>query len=243
MIRRPRLSLLDEPLSNLDAALRVQMRAELVRLQKELNVTTVYVTHDQVEAMTMGDRIAVMDGGDLLQVDTPAKLYDEPATEFVASFIGSPKMNIVPGELKNEGGPASVNCLGIRIPIDLNTAELRTQASSAPIRVGIRPHDLHHAEEAPSRCNVQFDAAVEIVELTGAEAFAIVRPPGSDITINVRVPRAVRVMPGPEIRVALDPRDVHLFDAASGERVIRWHARAPRNTLAEEAAFLGEPIA
>jgi multiple sugar transport system ATP-binding protein len=242
MIRRPRLSLLDEPLSNLDAALRVQMRAEIVRLQKELNVTTVYVTHDQVEAMTMGDRIAVMDRGDLLQVDTPAKLYDEPATEFVATFIGSPKMNVVPGELRNEGGPATVNCLGFSIPIDQNSAELRVKPSSAPIRVGIRPHDLHHAEESPARCTVRFDATVELVELTGAEAFAIVRPAGSDITINVRVPRAVKVSPGMQVAVALDPRDVHLFDPESGERVVTWHGREARNVLADEAAFLGEPI-
>ena len=111
MIRHPRLSLLDEPLSNLDAALRVQMRAELVRLQQTLKITTLYVTHDQIEAMTMGDRIAVLDHGVLLQVGTPAQIYAEPATLYVATFIGSPKMNIIPGEIHTSQGSITVRCL------------------------------------------------------------------------------------------------------------------------------------
>jgi multiple sugar transport system ATP-binding protein len=219
MMRKPRLSLLDEPLSNLDAALRVQMRAELVRLQRELNVTTVYVTHDQVEAMTMGDRIAVMDKGDLLQVDTPETLYDEPATEFVASFIGSPKMNIFDGELSDTAGTTSVRCLGTSIPIDREQAEFRP-SDARTIRVGIRPHDLHHADEAPPRSSVRFNAVVSLVEPTGAEAFATVLPQGSEVEVNVRVPRAVSVEPGATVTVAVDPRDVHLFDAESGKRAI-----------------------
>jgi multiple sugar transport system ATP-binding protein len=227
MIRRPRLSLLDEPLSNLDAALRVQMRAELVRLQRELNVTTVYVTHDQVEALTMGDRIAVMDGGSLLQVDTPATLYDEPATKFVASFIGSPKMNLFSSKL-DTATATSLHCGTYSVPIDLNIAELLAPPAGDEVTVGIRPHDLHHAAEAPSRCTVRFDAIVDLVEMTGAEAFAGVLPVGGDYTLNVRIPRAVTVATGDRITVALDPRDVHLFDTESGARLIKWHSRERR---------------
>jgi multiple sugar transport system ATP-binding protein len=242
MIRRPRLSLLDEPLSNLDAALRVQMRAELVRLQKELNVTTVYVTHDQVEAMTMGDRIAVLDDGFLLQVDTPERLYDDPATEFVATFIGSPKMNIVDGTLTTGNGPATVRALGATVQIDQSKAELHIEGSPATVHVGVRPHDLHVAEEAPPRCTAKFEAVVDLVELTGAEAFALVKPVGGDAVINVRVPRAVGVRTGDKLTIALDPRDIHLFDPESGQRVISWHERQRRAPLAEEAAFTGEPV-
>jgi multiple sugar transport system ATP-binding protein len=242
MIRRPRLSLLDEPLSNLDAALRVQMRAELVRLQKELNVTTVYVTHDQVEAMTMGDRIAVLDDGLLLQVDTPERLYDDPATEFVATFIGSPKMNIVDGSLTTGAGPATVRALGATVQIDQSKAELHIEGSPAAVHVGVRPHDLHVAEEAPPRCTTKFEAVVDLVELTGAEAFALVKPVGADVVINIRVPRAVGVRAGDKLTIALDPRDIHLFDSESGQRVISWHERQRRVPLAEEAAFIGEPL-
>jgi multiple sugar transport system ATP-binding protein len=239
MMRKPRLSLLDEPLSNLDAALRVQMRAELVRLQRELNVTTVYVTHDQVEAMTMGDRIAVMDKGDLLQVDTPETLYDEPATEFVASFIGSPKMNIFDGELSDTAGTTSVRCLGTSIPIDREQAEFRP-SDARTIRVGIRPHDLHHADEAPPRCSVRFNAVVSLVEPTGAEAFATVLPQGSEVEVNVRVPRAVSVEPGATVTVAVDPRDVHLFDAESGKRAIQWRRREHRKPPQQVSVAAGD---
>ena len=243
MIRRPRLSLLDEPLSNLDAALRVQMRAELVKLQKELNVTTVYVTHDQVEAMTMGYRIAVLDGGVLQQVDTPEHLYDDPSTEFVARFIGSPRMNIFDGELTTGEGPATLACLGATVPIDQSKADLQIGGSPARIHVGLRPHDLHVADEAPPRCSVRFEVVVDLVEMTGAEAFALVNPVGGEGTINVRVPRAVSVRAAEKITVAFDPRDVHLFEPESGRRVIAWHGRHHHAPSAAEPVFLGEPVA
>ena len=222
MIRHPRLSLLDEPLSNLDAALRVQMRTELVRLQKQLKVTTVYVTHDQVEAMTMGDRIAVLDQGVLLQVDTPSRVYDQPANEFVATFIGSPKMNIVNGDLAAGSGVRSLACLATHVPIDLSKCELRVDTQGSPVRVGIRPHDIFVADEAPARCTASFEADVEMVELTGAEAFALVHPVGTDLSLQVRVPRSMVDAPGTKLRLVLDPGDVHLFDPESGDRVITW---------------------
>jgi multiple sugar transport system ATP-binding protein len=225
MIRSPRLSLLDEPLSNLDAAMRVQMRTELVRLQKELNVTSVYVTHDQVEAMSMGDRIAVLDQGVLLQVDTPARLYDHPANEFVATFIGSPKMNVVDGTLGAGSGARDLQCFGTTISINETNCELRVDPGTVPVRVGIRPHDIFWANEAPSRCTAVIDVDVEMVELTGAEAFAVAHPIGTNLTLEIRVPRTLVDAAGTRLTVAFDPRDLHLFDPESGVRVITWADR------------------
>ena len=230
MLRNPRLSLLDEPLSNLDAALRVEMRTELVRLQKQLNVTTVYVTHDQVEAMTMGDRIAVLDQGVLLQVDTPGRLYDHPANEFVATFIGSPKMNIVDGELLPGTSQRELVCFGMRANISAGDCSLSVPEGSARVRVGIRPQDLFWAGEAPPRCMASFEADVEMIELTGAEAFALTHPVGSSETIEVRVPRSMANTGAQTITVAFDPHDLHLFDPTTGSRVISWKSRESRGS-------------
>ena len=133
LMRRPKVFLMDEPLSNLDAALRVQMRTELLHLHKRFGATTVYVTHDQVEAMTMGDRIAVMSEGRLQQVDTPEALYDNPATLFVATFIGSPKMNVVQGRLTTDRDDgAVVECLDVRLPVDRTQLAVRRPRRRAP---------------------------------------------------------------------------------------------------------------
>jgi multiple sugar transport system ATP-binding protein len=242
MIRHPRLSLLDEPLSNLDAALRVQMRMELVRLQKELQVTTVYVTHDQIEAMTMGDRIAVLDQGVLAQMDTPEILYDEPATEFVATFIGSPKMNVNPGVIASSNGSLTLSFLGIDVPIDQGKCELAIDQTPAQVRAGIRPHDLFLADESPARCTVRFTAVVDLIEVTGAEGFAIVQPAGADTTVEIRVPRAFRVTPGMRIKVAFDPQDIHLFSPDTGERIIRWRGPRIQSATEETDTFLGEQL-
>jgi multiple sugar transport system ATP-binding protein len=225
MIRSPRLSLLDEPLSNLDAAMRVQMRTELVRLQKELNVTSVYVTHDQVEAMSMGDRIAVLERGVLLQVDTPARLYDHPANEFVATFIGSPKMNVVDGTLAAGTGARDLQCLATTISINEDNCELRVDSGSTAVRVGIRPHDIFWAEEAPARCTTTIEVDIEMVELTGAEAFAVAHPVGTDVTLEIRVPRSLVDASGTRMTAAFDPRDLHLFHPETGVRVITWGER------------------
>jgi len=242
MIRHPRLSLLDEPLSNLDAALRVQMRMELVRLQKELQVTTVYVTHDQIEAMTMGDRIAVLDHGVLAQLDTPEVLYDEPATEFVATFIGSPKMNIIPGVVESSDGSETLSILGISVPIDRSKCELHIAQAPAQVHAGLRPHDLFLADESPARCTESFSVVVDLVEVTGAEGFAIVKPAGTETTVEIRVPRSLRVSPGMRIRVAFDPRDIHLFHPDTGERIINWRGPRHRSAAEETETFLGEQV-
>jgi multiple sugar transport system ATP-binding protein len=207
LIRRPKVFLMDEPLSNLDAALRVQMRSEIGHLHERFGVTTVYVTHDHVEAMTMGDRIAVMLDGRLQQVDTPETLYDDPTTLFVGTFIGSPKMNVVQGEVvSGTDGEPLIRCLGMAIPLD--RSRLRSEARGA-VAVGIRPEDLTWAREAPvdgHTCRGE----VDLVEPMGHEAFVTVRV-GAETLVSRFPPRA-GLEPHSTVELALDPKRIHLFD-------------------------------
>src|SRR5437667_6037179 len=170
LIRQPQVFLMDEPLSNLDAGLRVQMRAELSRLHERFWVTTLYVTHDQVEAMTMGDRIAVLNAGCLQQVDAPETLYDNPANMFVAGFIGSPRMNFVPGRLASSEGKASVSFMGITAPLGTGT-RLTAGAASGDVTVGIRPEDLMWRPAAGPACTLTLHAEGDVVEPMGHEAY------------------------------------------------------------------------
>src|SRR5438094_1752753 len=160
LIRQPQVFLMDEPLSNLDAGLRVQMRAELSRLHERFRVTTMYVTHDQVEAMTMGDRIAVMNNGRLQQVDAPETLYDSPANIFVAGFIGSPRMNFVPGRLSATQGEPTVEFLGVKAPLGAG-ARLTADATDADVTVGLRPEDLMWRKAAGPDSTLSLNAEVD----------------------------------------------------------------------------------
>jgi multiple sugar transport system ATP-binding protein len=232
MLREPRLSLFDEPLSNLDAALRVQMRGEIVRLQQRAGVTTAYVTHDQVEAMTMGDRIALMENGRLLQLDTPQGMYERPATMTVASFIGSPKMNFVAGDLS--AGPARVvKAMGTTFELDPHATELMLPSPEerSGIQVGLRPQDLYLSEDAPPRCSVTIKGRVDTLEPTGSEAFA--RLIVDECRIVARLPRSALPELGQQIEVAFDPADVHLFDDESRMTIAHRHVvnRAKRSEL------------
>jgi multiple sugar transport system ATP-binding protein len=226
LIRQPQLFLLDEPLSNLDAALRVQMRTELVRLHRLLPVTTVYVTHDQVEALTMGDRVAVFNTGELLQVGTPDQLYNHPSNVFVAGFIGSPKINLFPGELKQANADGiTVGCLDQ--VITLRARKLTAAASSVTnLVVGIRPHDLHWAGEAPERCHVRVPVTIEVLEHTGSEMFVEGTTPAGQ-RLKARFHRSVPVVVGEATEFALDPQDAHLFGEPSGEALIDHAKIAP----------------
>src|SRR5438270_7573188 len=161
LIRQPQVFLMDEPLSNLDAGLRVQMRAELSRLHERFRVTTVYVTHDQVEAMTMGDRIAVMNSGRLQQVDAPETLYDNPANVFVAGFIGSPRMNFVPGRLTTAQGRHTVEFLGTRVAL-VSGSQLSREPAEGRVTVGIRPEDLTWKRAAPPQNTLSVPATVDV---------------------------------------------------------------------------------
>ena len=220
MIREPKLFLMDEPLSNLDAALRVQMRAELIRLHKRLEMTTtVYVTHDQVEALTMGDRVAVLKDGSLLQVGAPAELYDNPASVYVAGFIGSPRMNIVPGQLSQPDGQLQVSCLGATFTVP---RALRPQREAPrDVLVGIRPDDLHHASRAPAGA-VRIRGLTDVCEQTGIAIYATIECVGASVV--ARLPRYP--VPGvtEPVEEAFDPADVHLFD---GETELSLLERSP----------------
>jgi ABC-type sugar transport system ATPase subunit len=187
IVREPAAFLMDEPLSNLDAALRVQTRAEILKLQKRLATTTIYVTHDQVEAMTMGDRIAVMKRGILQQIGTPTELYTRPANVFVATFIGSPSMSVVPGPAIGVGGEGQL--------------------------AGFRPENiLLGGSDAAS---VGFDALVEVVEYLGDEQIAHLRL--GELELVAKLPVSAKLQPGTRESFAVPLADIVLFDAASGE--------------------------
>jgi multiple sugar transport system ATP-binding protein len=222
LIREPALFLMDEPLSNLDAALRVQMRAELIRLHKRLELTTtVYVTHDQVEALTMGDRVAVLKDGSLLQVGTPNELYDNPSTVFVAGFIGSPTMNMVPGHLSQADGQLHVTCVGatFTVPWALKPG----LAADRDVLVGIRPDDLGPAEQsAPGAIRVA--GITDVCEQTGIAIYATITCDGGT-SLVAKLPRFPTPQANQKIAVAFGPRDVHLFDAQTQASLLD---RSPR---------------
>ena len=212
MIRQPRLFLLDEPLSNLDAGLRTHMRAEIAELQRRIGVTTVYVTHDQVEAMTMGHRIAVFSHGRILQVDTPAQLYRAPANKFVGTFIGSPKMNILPAQLARAGERIEVLCLDTRFSVPAR--HITGGALPSGVELGVRPDDIHWTKDAPSRCTEKIGGVVNAIETTGSETFVLVDVEGTEV--NARFPSFAPVRLGQTVDLVFDPIDLHFFDAETG---------------------------
>ena len=218
LIRQPRVFLMDEPLSNLDAGLRVQMRAELSRLHERFRVTTLYVTHDQVEAMTMGDRIAVMNSGRLQQVDAPETLYDNPANVFVAGFIGSPRMNFVPGRLTTAQGAATVEFLGVKTSLSAR-AKLTADASDGEVTVGLRPEDLMWRRAASPESTLTLNAEVDVVEPMGHEAYVTAVCAGE--TVTSRFPPRSGVRTRERIELALNPARLHLFDAGSGNTILQ----------------------
>ncbi len=212
IVREPQAFLMDEPLSNLDAALRTQTRADIVALQQQLGTTALYVTHDQVEAMTMGDRIAVMDHGVLQQVDRPQTLYDRPANTFVARFVGSPGMNLLPATLElGAGGQWQARVAGsaLAVPEAAATTSGGTGAAAVlgvrPEHVGIGPHGT-------------VDATVVIVELLGAEVHVACRLGDGTSVIVRQDATAPRPAQGEAVRLAVPMASLHVFDAA-GNRV------------------------
>jgi multiple sugar transport system ATP-binding protein len=170
IVREPNVFLMDEPLSNLDAKLRVQARAEISKLHQRLETTFIYVTHDQVEAMTMGTRIAVLKDGILQQIDTPQSLYDTPANVFVAGFIGSPSMNFFDAELIEQDGKVIVNCRDFQLEVPEAHAKVYREHLDEEVIFGIRPEDIHDPEFAPPGISEQLvDAEIDVVELMGNE--------------------------------------------------------------------------
>jgi len=211
IVRNPQVFLMDEPLSNLDAALRVQTRADIVSLQDRLGTTTLYVTHDQVEAMTMGDRIAVLDRGVLQQVAPPQELYRCPANVFVAGFLGSPGMNLLPGVLTEGPGSLVVAVSGgtVALPDGVKVVG----GPGTEVTFGVRPEGMAVDPQGP------LTATVTIVELLGAEAHVICRLDDGTRFVIRQESTTVRPAIGEVIRVAVDPGTGHLFAGAGGNRL------------------------
>lgn len=208
IVREPQVFLMDEPLSNLDAQLRVQTRAELIRLQDRLQTTVIYVTHDQVEAMTMGDRLAVLNGGVLQQLDTPQAIYDRPANLFVARFIGSPAMNVLPGRLQGDGDAWAVVAAGLRLPLDTAQTAAIAALPGNDVLVGIRPEHLLVGGE--SSAGGMLAGRVDLVERLGSESFAYVDTAAG--TVTARLPAEVDARVGETLRLTVREQQVHLFD-------------------------------
>jgi len=206
IVRDPQVFLFDEPLSNLDAKLRVQMRTEIKELHQRLKTTTVYVTHDQIEAMTMADKIVVMHDGLVEQIGAPLDLYDYPRNLFVAGFIGSPAMNFLGGTVRANGGAAFEGPLGVRLPL----ADAPSAWDGRPVTYGVRPEHLMLADDGA-------EAEVHVVEPTGSELQVVAKMGGEDIIAVFRERHQFR--PGDKIRLKPDPRLVHLFDAVDGQRM------------------------
>ena len=209
IVRDPKVFLFDEPLSNLDAKLRVQMRVELKKLHERLGTTAIYVTHDQVEAMTLGDRVVVMRDGLVQQVGEPLELYNSPANRFVAGFIGSPAMNFAEVTLAENGGQPVAEAPGLRIVLPGALAARARAKAGCRATLGIRPEDIHvaSAADAADHC---FDANVEVVEQLGSEILLDTRV--GPATMVASVDPTVRVRAHDTLRLALRPDRLHLFD-------------------------------
>ncbi|WP_448950554.1 ABC transporter ATP-binding protein [Labrys neptuniae] len=208
IVRQPELFLFDEPLSNLDAKLRVQMRTEIKALHQDLKTTIVYVTHDQIEAMTMADRIVVMNAGHIEQVGSPLELYDRPANRFVASFLGSPSMGFIPGAAeKGDGAPKLRTQNGLMLPMGDSTA-----TSGQAVEIGIRPEHflLGNAENS-------FPFVVEVVEPTGAETHLFGTIDGTPMRAVFR--ERLAPQPGETLYLSVNSANVHVFDPQSGVRL------------------------
>ena len=216
IVRHPRVFLFDEPLSNLDAKLRVQMRVELKKLHQRLGTTAVYVTHDQVEAMTLGDRVVVMKDGEVQQEGEPLELSNRPANKFVAGFIGSPAMNFATVTMVDGSGGLAARNGGMEIAVTAGQAERLRGHVGRQLTLGIRPEDLRVADGVEP-AGLTFSSRVEVIEQLGSEILLDVRV--GDDTMVAAVDPAVRVRPDDTLRLAVNPQRLHFFDART-ERAI-----------------------
>ena len=213
IVREPEAFLFDEPLSNLDAKLRVQMRLEIKRLQRDLETTSLYVTHDQVEAMTLADRLIVMNAGVAEQIGTPLDVYGEPATVFVAGFIGSPAMNFLPGTIAEDRQGVTLDGSNQGLPVPPPASAVHDR-----VTVGIRPEHL----EPVSRDAAALELTVDLVEALGADSLVHGQPAGNGQgpSMTVRVDGARRVTAGETLPLAIAPERVHFFDSGNGRRLV-----------------------
>ncbi|HZT86473.1 MAG TPA: sn-glycerol-3-phosphate ABC transporter ATP-binding protein UgpC [Stellaceae bacterium] len=210
IVRHPRVFLFDEPLSNLDAKLRVQMRVELKKLHERLGTTAIYVTHDQVEAMTLGDRVVVMRDGWVQQVGEPLELYNQPANRFVAGFIGSPAMNFATVQIRQENGGLWAQSEGIRIKVPGEAVRRVGAYAGKTVEIGVRPEDLRVANGADP-ADYTVDATVEVIEKLGSEILLDVAVGGA--TMVAAVEPTVTAKVHDKLRLALNPDRLHFFDS------------------------------
>lgn len=218
IVRNPKVFLFDEPLSNLDAKLRVQMRAEIIKLHKKLNTTIIYVTHDQVEAMTMADKMVVMKDGIIHQMDTPLEIYNKPNNLFVAAFIGSPSINIMDGKILDEDGKLyfSDNNFKVEIP---QTAHLK-QYVNKNIKMGIRPEDIYDAQyDQMAEYPQQIQALCEVVEPMGNEFIVFLKTQNFQFTARFDPKKFPKI--DEKIKITFDMKKAHFFDVETEERVVK----------------------
>lgn len=222
IVRDPKVFLLDEPLSNLDAKLRAQMRTEIAKLHKNLGTTFIYVTHDQTEAMTMGDRIVVMKDGFIQQVDTPQNLYEFPCNEFVAGFMGSPQMNFIDAviEKKGDGYALKFGQYSINIPKEKNANDVLKDYVGKDVVFGIRPEDVHDEPDFIAKASEDsiVEADVEVTELMGAETYLYLNCEGNAITARVEPTSTAKG--GDRSKIAFDLKKMHLFDKETEKTIL-----------------------
>ncbi len=219
IVREPQAFLMDEPLSNLDAKLRVQTRAELIKLHRRLETTTIYVTHDQVEAMTMGDRIAVLDFGVLQQFDTPEVLYNRPANIFVAGFIGSPSMNFLRMTVGSDGDQTVLKNETRSVTLSGEPAQTVRNAGLDELIVGLRPEHIRDTREPGEVPNATgFQATVDVLETLGNEYFVYLST-GDDEPVVARLPSHLELAIGDRIDVLISPHVLHFFDPETGQSI------------------------
>jgi sn-glycerol 3-phosphate transport system ATP-binding protein len=208
IVREPAAFLFDEPLSNLDAKLRVQMRLEIKQLQQRLGTTGIYVTHDQVEAMTLGDRLMVMNAGQVEQIGTPIEVYEQPASVFVAGFIGSPAMNLLDATIAEDGRDVVVDGTRLALPQPF------PNQADRPVTLGLRPE--HLSPVADGRAGLPLE--VMLVEMLGADSVVHGRMPSSGAALTTRVHGTSRVAAGDRLQLMIETRHTHLFDPLTGRR-------------------------
>ncbi|MBI5318743.1 sn-glycerol-3-phosphate ABC transporter ATP-binding protein UgpC [Bradyrhizobium sp.] len=211
IVRNPQVFLFDEPLSNLDAKLRARMRIEIKRLHAQIPTTSVFVTHDQIEAMTLGDRVVIMRDGRVQQIGTPLAVYEKPANKFVAGFIGAPAMNFVDVTVRRQAGATTVETSGIELSVTPACARALEPHDGRQVVMGVRPEHLALGEAAPGS---GFDARVEVVEQLGSEILLETRV-GSDALTVARVPAETKVAPGDQVRLSAQLGRLHFFDPAT----------------------------
>ena len=222
IVRDPKVFLFDEPLSNLDAALRVSTRNELIKQQHELGTTTIYVTHDQVEAMTMGDRICIMNKGEVVQIGKPLEVYRNPADAFVARFLGNPPMNLLPARLEPAGDRAVARFADVAVDLPSYSPPVLKPYFGGPVTLGIRPEDLYETPPAALGPRVQQIATrVLAVEPLGAETLLMLTIGNTGQEIVARVGRDTGLRAGGTASVALDPNALHLFDSTTTKAIAR----------------------